>query len=61
MRLKEKNNGNKFIKDAIRKRAGCVISTKILKNDNEKIIKVDDTITFLKTFAKLKEKTLKLK
>ena len=49
----KKNNGNKFVKDALKKGASCVVSEspkKIGKN----IIKVKNAISFLNSFAKLK-------
>ena len=48
----KKNNGNNFIKDALRKGASCVISdaTNLF---GKKIIKVKNSISFLNTFAKL--------
>ena len=49
----EKNDGNKFIYEAFKKGASCVVSSSVKKND-KKIIKVKDIITFLNTFAKLK-------
>jgi len=49
----KKNNGNKFIKDAIKKGASCVISDSA-KKIGKKIIKVKNTASFLSSFAKLK-------
>ena len=49
----KRNNGNKFVKDALKKGASCVVSEspkKIGKN----IIKVKNAISFLNSFAKLK-------
>ena len=47
------NDGNKFTKEAIKKGAGCVISS-VSGEKNKKIIYVKDTILFLNRFAKLK-------
>ncbi len=49
----KKNNGNRFVKEALKKGASCVVSdsaNKIEKN----IIKVKNVISFLNSFAKLK-------
>ena len=54
----KKNDGNKFINKAIKKGAGCIISTSRFRKSNKKIIKINDPISFLNRFAKLKrEKT----
>ena len=54
----KKNDGNKFIKIALKKKAGCVISSLNRHRNKKKIIKVKDTIAFLNQFAYLKrEKT----
>ena len=54
--IKGKNNdGNKFILNAIKKGAGCVVSSCNYKN-NKKIIKINNPISFLEGFAKLKRK-----
>ena len=54
----KKNDGNKFIKIALKKKAGCVISSLNHHHNKKKIIKVKDTIAFLNQFAYLKrEKT----
>ena len=50
----KKNNGNKFIHDALKKGAGCVVTSSSIKNKNKKIFKVKNTISFLNNFAKLK-------
>ena len=50
----KKNDGNKFIYEALKKGAGCVITSSNIVKFNKKIIKVDDTISFLNHFAKLK-------
>ncbi len=53
--LKGKNSdGKKFIKDALKKRAGCVVSSSNFKNNKKKILKVKKPILFLNKFAKLK-------
>ena len=49
----KKNNGNNFIKDALRKGASCVISDST-KKFGKKVIKVKNSISFLNSFAKLK-------
>jgi len=55
----KKNDGNKFINDALKKEAGCIVTSGIIKKTNNKIIKVKSTISFLNYFAKLKrEQTL---
>ena len=50
----KKNNGNKFINNALKKRAGCIITSSVIRNKNNKIIKVENPISFLNRFAKLK-------
>mgnify|MGYP001249332257 FL=1 len=50
----KKTDGNKFINVALRKGAGCIISSKVLKKNNKKIIKVKNSNSFLNNFAKLK-------
>ncbi len=50
----KKNDGKQFIKDALKKGAGCIISSLFLKKDNKKIIKIKEPISFLNHFAKLK-------
>ena len=47
------NDGNKFINKALKKGAGPIISTNIIKQ-NKKIIKIKNTNLFLNNFAKLK-------
>ncbi len=49
----KKNNGNKFVKDALKKGASCVVSESPKKIGNN-IIKVKNAISFLNSFAKLK-------
>ncbi len=46
-----KNDGNKFIPQALKKGAKYIISTKSNKNFRKKIIKVDNEIEFLNNFA----------
>ncbi len=52
----KKNDGNKFIYEAFKKKAGCVITSSKIQKKNKKIIKVKNTISFLSHFAKLKRK-----
>ena len=52
----KKNDGNQFINEALKKKAGCIITSSKIKKKNRKIIKVRDTISFLNHFAKLKRK-----
>jgi MurE/MurF fusion protein len=53
--IKGKNNdGNKFIDYALKKGAGCVITSSIAKKINKKIIKVKKPSLFLNQFAKIK-------
>ncbi|PDH19881.1 MAG: UDP-N-acetylmuramoyl-L-alanyl-D-glutamate--2,6-diaminopimelate ligase [Pelagibacterales bacterium MED-G43] len=53
--IKGKNHdGNEFIYDAIKKGAGCIVSSSIIKKKNKKIIKTKNVISFLNHFAKLK-------
>ena len=53
--IKGKNNdGKKFINDALKKGAGCVITDSIIQKKNKKIFKVNNTISFLNNFAKSK-------
>jgi MurE/MurF fusion protein len=47
------NDGNKFISEAKKKGAGCIVSAYNIKKD-KKIIKTKNTILFLNNFAKLK-------
>ena len=49
----KKNNGNDFIKEAFKKGAACVVSDS-LKKFGKKILKVNNSISFLNSFAKLK-------
>ena len=50
----KKNDGNKFIPDALRKGAKYVVSSKVLKKYKKKTIKVKNEISFLNQFARLK-------
>ena len=53
--FKGKNHdGNEFIYDAIKRGAGCIVSSSVIKKKNKKIIKVKNVISFLNHFAKLK-------
>ena len=49
----KKNNGNRFVKDALNKGASCVVSDSA-KKIGKNIIKVKNAISFLNSFAKLK-------
>ena len=50
----KKIDGNKFINAALKKRAGCIISSKIPKKNDKKVIRVKNSIKFLNSFAKFK-------
>ena len=50
----KKNDGNKFIFDALKKGAGCIVTSSKLRKSNKKIIKVKNSFSFLNHFAKLK-------
>tara|TARA_B100001057_G_scaffold13815_1_gene13137 strand:- start:20626 stop:23382 length:2757 start_codon:yes stop_codon:yes gene_type:complete len=53
--LKGKNSdGKRFIKDALKKRAGCIVSSSNFEDNKKKILKVKKPILFLNEFAKLK-------
>jgi len=53
--IKGKNNdGNKYIFDAFKKGAGCVVTSSKFKKNNKRIFKVKDPISFLNHFAKCK-------
>ena len=56
----KKNDGNEFVAQALKKGAGCIVTTSNFKKyNNKKIVKVNDTISFLNSYAKLKrENTL---
>ena len=49
----KKNDGSRFIFDALKKGAGCVVSSSYNKTHN-KILKINNSINFLNQFAKLK-------
>ena len=48
------NDGNNFIRKAIKKGAGCIVTSSKVKNYTDKIIKVKNSISFLNNFAKFK-------
>ena len=50
----KKNNGHKFIKEALKKGAGCVVSAQTYKKNHKKIFKFKNSISFLNHFANLK-------
>jgi len=50
----KKRDGHRFINEALKKGASCVISSSPFKIKNKKIIKVKNSISFLNLFAKLK-------
>ena len=50
----KKNDGNKFIPDALRRGAKYVVSSKVLNKYKKKTIKVKNEISFLTQFATLK-------
>ena len=50
----KKIDGNKFVNIALKKGAGCIISSKTPKKNNKKIITVKNSISFLNNFAKFK-------
>jgi len=53
--IKGKNNdGNKFISKVIKKGASYIVSSKNNKKNKKKIIKVDNSISFLNKFANIK-------
>jgi MurE/MurF fusion protein len=52
----KKNDGNKFIADALKKGAKYIISSKVIKKYKKKTIIVKNEISFLNKFAKLKRK-----
>ena len=49
-----KNNGNKFINEALKKKAGCIICSEKIKIKDKKIIKIKNVLSFLNLFAKSK-------
>ena len=48
------NDGNQFIPHALKKGARYIVSSKVIKKDKKKTIKVKNEVTFLTQFAKLK-------
>jgi murE/murF fusion protein len=50
----KKNDGNKFVSEAIKRGANLVVSSKINKKYKNKIFKVNNEIAFLNKFASLK-------
>ena len=50
----KKTDGSSFFNTAIKKGAGCIITSSNVKKNNKKIIKVKNTISFLNQFAKEK-------
>ena len=50
----KKFDGNKFIDNALKKGAGCIVSSSANKKRNKKILKVKNTIIFLNRLAKYK-------
>ena len=50
----KKHDGKKFIHKALKKGAGCVVTSSRINNKSKKIIKVKNTISFLNKFAKYK-------
>ena len=52
----QKYDGNKFVPQALRKEAGCIICTSKIKKNNKKQIKIKNPILLLDRFAKLKRK-----
>ena len=50
----KKNDGHKFIKDALDKGAGCIVSSIKNQKNKSKIINLKKPISFLNQFAKLK-------
>ena len=52
----KKLEGNKFVNIALKKGAGCVISSKNSKIKNNKIITIKNSFSFLNNFAKFKRK-----
>ena len=52
----KKKDGHKFIFEALKKKAGCAVTTTPIKKKNKKVIIVKNSISFLNNFAKLKRK-----
>ena len=50
----KKFDGNRFVKNALKKGAGCVVTSSSIKKNNKKIIKVNEPLNFLNQFAKNK-------
>ncbi len=50
------NDGNNFVEEAIKKGAGCVVSSNTKRVKNKKIIKVKNAISFLNRFGNLKRR-----
>ena len=50
----KKNDGNKFIHQALKKGAGCILTSSKPIKYKKKIIKINSTTSFLNNFAKLK-------
>ena len=50
----QKRDGNNYIKEAIRKGAGCVLTSLKKVSKNKKIIKIQNPMVFLNKFAKYK-------
>ncbi len=48
------NDGSKFIQDALKKGAGCVLTSLPINKKNKKIIKIKNSISFLNKFASFK-------
>ena len=47
-------DGSQFINNALKKGAGCVITSSKIKRNNKKILKFKDPINFLNSFGRLK-------
>ena len=56
----KKNDGNKFINDALKNGAGCVVSS-LFKTKSKKFVRVKKPQSFLYNFAKLKRKNTRAK
>ena len=52
----KKKDGHKFIFEALKKKAGCAVTTTPIEKKNKKVIIVKNPISFLNNFAKLKRK-----
>ena len=50
----KKHDGYKFIDHALKKGAGCIVTSSKVNKNNKKIIKIKNPISFLNRFAKLK-------